>query len=210
MAAHTNPRGLMITVIGEALIDLVLRLGRTTMRAGPGGSPLDVATGATRPRPPKHGNRRLSCDPFAQLARRCPCGNGADLAPAAEGGGQTIMSTGTPGRCHLLVEQTIMRAPAVARQARTAPAGCIRPCPRKCGLDTVSGPATTAAAPRCLRADAERLTGAELRSAVRARCCRYRALSCAGSHGRKVRDQSTCRCGHRPAGGAGPGEGRAH
>lgn len=94
------------------------RLG--THRPGPGTGPHRDA-GRAWPKPPqrrrrtaagrspRHINRRVSCDRFARLACRYPCGTGAGLARAPEGDGQTTMPARTPGQCHLLAERAIMR-----------------------------------------------------------------------------------------------------
>ncbi|MCU1690756.1 MAG: PfkB domain protein [Jatrophihabitantaceae bacterium] len=74
----------MLTVIGEALIDMVGRRGsaqdRSTYRAIPGGSPLNVAVGLARLGGPTTLLARLSGDAFGQVLRAHALGNGVALA----------------------------------------------------------------------------------------------------------------------------------
>jgi fructokinase len=74
----------MITVIGEALIDLVPTSDDTTVRAFPGGSPLNIAIGAARLGYPTALMARLSRDPFGRLLHRHATRNGVDLSAAPE------------------------------------------------------------------------------------------------------------------------------
>ena len=74
----------MITVIGEALIDLVPTSDDTMVRALPGGSPLNIAVGAARLGYPTALMARLSRDPFGRLLRRHAALNGVDLSAAPE------------------------------------------------------------------------------------------------------------------------------
>jgi len=87
----------MITVIGEALIDLVPTSDGTRLRALPGGSPLNVAVGVARLGHPAALMARLSSDYFGQLLRRHVTRNGVDLRPAAEAEEPTTLAVATPG-----------------------------------------------------------------------------------------------------------------
>lgn len=76
----------MITVIGEALIELAPTSDATMMHARPGGSALNIAVGAARLGCPSALIARLSRDPFGQMLRRHAARNGVDLdgAPDAD------------------------------------------------------------------------------------------------------------------------------
>ena len=87
----------MITVIGEALIDLVPTPESTTLKALPGGSPLNVAVGVARLGHPTALMARLSSDYFGQLLRRHLTRNGVDLGAAAEADEPTTLAVATPG-----------------------------------------------------------------------------------------------------------------
>jgi fructokinase len=87
----------MITVIGEALIDLVPTPDNTGWRALPGGGPLNVAVGAARLGHPTALMARLSSDYFGQLLRRHVTRNGVDLRAAAEAEEPTTLAVATPG-----------------------------------------------------------------------------------------------------------------
>jgi fructokinase len=87
----------VITVIGEALIDLVPARGNSTFRALPGGSPLNIAIGAARLGYPTALMARLSSDPFGQLLRRHIQANGVGLEAAAEADEPTTLAVDTPG-----------------------------------------------------------------------------------------------------------------
>jgi fructokinase len=69
----------MITVIGEALIELTPTPDAATLRALPGGSALNVAVAAARLGCPTALIARLSRDPFGHLLRRHAARNGVDL-----------------------------------------------------------------------------------------------------------------------------------
>jgi fructokinase len=74
----------MITVIGEALIELAPTPDAATLRALPGGSALNVAVAAARLGCPAALIARLSRDPFGQLLRRHAVRNGVDLTGAPD------------------------------------------------------------------------------------------------------------------------------
>jgi fructokinase len=74
----------MITVIGEALIELTPTSDAATLRALPGGSALNVAVAAARLGCPAALIARLSRDPFGQLLRRHAASNGVDLSGAPD------------------------------------------------------------------------------------------------------------------------------
>ncbi|MDX6389533.1 MAG: fructokinase [Streptosporangiaceae bacterium] len=86
----------MITVIGEALIDLVPTPDSTTLRAVPGGTALNVAVGAARLGHPTALMARLSSDYFGQILRRHAARNGVDLGAAAEADEPTTLAAATP------------------------------------------------------------------------------------------------------------------
>ncbi|HUZ24972.1 MAG TPA: PfkB family carbohydrate kinase [Streptosporangiaceae bacterium] len=87
----------MITVIGEALIDLVPVPDSCTLRALPGGGPLQVAIGAARLGYPTALMARLSSDPFGQLLRRHACRNGVDLDASPDADEPTTLSIASAG-----------------------------------------------------------------------------------------------------------------
>jgi fructokinase len=74
----------MITVVGEALIELAPTSDAATLRALPGGSALNVAVAAARLGCPSALIARLSRDPFGQLLRRHAARNGVDLSGAPD------------------------------------------------------------------------------------------------------------------------------
>ena len=74
----------MITVMGEALADLVAVPDSATLRVLPGGSPVHVAVGVARLGHPAALMARLSSDYFGQLLRRHLTRNGVDLGAAAD------------------------------------------------------------------------------------------------------------------------------
>jgi fructokinase len=72
-----------VTVIGEALIDLVPAGGGSNSglwRAAPGGSPANVAVGLTRLGVPTRMGARLSADVFGRALRQHLADNGVDLS----------------------------------------------------------------------------------------------------------------------------------
>jgi fructokinase len=73
----------MLTVIGEALVDLVDSGDHTTYKAHPGGSPLNVAVGLARLGEPVALMARLAGDAFGRLLRGHAERNGVDLSAAA-------------------------------------------------------------------------------------------------------------------------------
>lgn len=70
----------MITVMGEAVIEMAPTSDAATMSALPGGSALNIAVGAARLGCPAALVARLSRDTFGQLLRRYAAGNGVDLS----------------------------------------------------------------------------------------------------------------------------------
>jgi fructokinase len=74
----------MITVVGEALIDLIPTPDATTLRALPGGSALNIAVGVARLGYPAALVARLSRDRFGQLLRRYAVRNGVDVSGAPD------------------------------------------------------------------------------------------------------------------------------
>jgi fructokinase len=73
----------MLTVIGEALVDLVDSGDHTTYQAHPGGSPLNVAVGLARLGESVALKARLAGDAFGRLLRGHAERNGVDLSAAA-------------------------------------------------------------------------------------------------------------------------------
>ncbi len=71
----------MITVVGEALIDLVGAEG-SRFDAHPGGSPLNVAVGLARLGQPTTMMARLADDAFGRILRKHATDNGVDLSAA--------------------------------------------------------------------------------------------------------------------------------
>jgi fructokinase len=86
----------MITVIGEAVIDLAQTADETTVRATPGGSALNIAVGAARLGHPAALMARLSRDSFGQLLRRHAARNGVDLSAAPEADEPTTIAVPPP------------------------------------------------------------------------------------------------------------------
>jgi fructokinase len=70
----------MLTVIGEALVDLVDSGDHTTYKAHPGGSPLNVAVGLARLEKPVALMARLASDAFGRLLRGHAERNRVDLS----------------------------------------------------------------------------------------------------------------------------------
>ncbi len=70
----------MITVLGEAVVELVETAERGVYRAHPGGSPLNVAVGLARLGQPTTLLARLSGDAFGGMFRRRLAGSGVDLS----------------------------------------------------------------------------------------------------------------------------------
>lgn len=87
----------MITVIGEALIDLVPASDDTRLRVLPGAGPLNVAVGLARLGHPTALMARLSSDYFGQFLRRYVTRNGVDLGAAAEAEEPTTLAVAAPG-----------------------------------------------------------------------------------------------------------------
>jgi fructokinase len=96
----------MITVIGEALIDLVPMPDSGTLHPLPGGSPLNVAIGAARLGCPTSLMARLSSDPFGQFLRRYAGRSGVDLDASPDADEPTTLGiaavgpAGAPGRLY--------------------------------------------------------------------------------------------------------------
>jgi fructokinase len=90
----------MITVIGEALIDLVPTSDHTTLHVRPAGSPLNVAVGAARLGHPTALMARLSTDRFGQFLRRYASRSGVDLSAAPEAEEPATLAVTTPGAAH--------------------------------------------------------------------------------------------------------------
>jgi fructokinase len=83
----------VVTVIGEALVDLVPDRATGEHRATPGGSPFNVAVGLVR-----LGNRtslmaRFADDPYGRLLRSTAAGEGIDLSGAARAAERTSVAT---------------------------------------------------------------------------------------------------------------------
>jgi fructokinase len=90
----------MITVMGEALIDLALAPDDETVQAAPGGSALNIAVGAARLGYPAALMARISRDPFGELLRRYALRNGVDLSAAPDADEPTAIAVaqGDAGR----------------------------------------------------------------------------------------------------------------
>jgi fructokinase len=91
----------VLTIIGEALVDLVDAGDHTTFRAHPGGSPFNVAIGLARLGQPTALMARFSDDPFGQLLRLQATANGVDLsasASAAESSTLAVVSLDDDGQ----------------------------------------------------------------------------------------------------------------
>ena len=86
----------MITVIGEALINLVLVPGDNTLRALPGGNALVVATQAAGLGHPTALMARLSGDHFGQSLRRYAAERGVDVSAAPEAAQPTMIAVCGP------------------------------------------------------------------------------------------------------------------
>jgi fructokinase len=86
----------MITVLGEALIDLALAPDDETVQAQPGGSALNIAVGAARLGYPAALMARISRDPFGELLRRYAIRNGVDLSAAPDADEPTAIAV-APG-----------------------------------------------------------------------------------------------------------------
>lgn len=87
----------MITVIGEALIELAPTSDALTLRALPGGSALNIAVGAARLGYPAALIARLSRDPFGQLLRSHAARNGVDLSGAPDADEPTAIALAPAG-----------------------------------------------------------------------------------------------------------------
>jgi fructokinase len=85
----------MITVAGEAVIDLVSEPGSDTYRAAPGGSPANVAVTIARLRHPVSMLARLSSDAFGQRLRTHLAASGVDLTPAVKASEPTSLAVAT-------------------------------------------------------------------------------------------------------------------
>lgn len=86
----------MITVMGEALIDLALASDDETVQAMPGGSALNIAVGAARMGYPAALMARISRDPFGEMLRRYAIRNGVDLSAAPDADEPTAIAV-APG-----------------------------------------------------------------------------------------------------------------
>jgi fructokinase len=82
----------MITVMGEALIDLAPTADAAVLRAVPAGSGLNVAVSAARLGYPVTLMTHLSRDPFGDMLRRYALQNGVDLSGATEGDEPTAIA----------------------------------------------------------------------------------------------------------------------
>lgn len=87
----------MITVIGEALIDLLPTSDTTMLRALPGGSALNTAVGVARLGHPAALVAHLSRDRFGQLLRRYAVRNGVDVSGAPEADEPTAIALAPAG-----------------------------------------------------------------------------------------------------------------
>ncbi|HET7018251.1 MAG TPA: PfkB family carbohydrate kinase [Streptosporangiaceae bacterium] len=87
----------MITVIGEALINLVLVSGDNTLRAQPGGNALVVAVRAASLGYPTALMTRFSSDHFGQSLRRYAAERGVDVTAAPEADEPTMIAVSGPG-----------------------------------------------------------------------------------------------------------------
>lgn len=87
----------MITVIGEALIELAPTSDTAILRARPGGSALNIAVGAARLGAPAALVARLSRDPFGQMLRRHAVRNGVDLSGAPDADEPTALAVASDG-----------------------------------------------------------------------------------------------------------------
>jgi fructokinase len=87
----------MITVVGEALIELAPTADAAMLRALPGGSALNIAVAAARLGCPAALVARLSRDPFGQLLRGHAEKNGVDLSGAPEADEPTAIAVAPAG-----------------------------------------------------------------------------------------------------------------
>jgi fructokinase len=87
----------MITVIGEALINLVLVSDDNTLRAQPGGNALVVAVRSAGLGYPTALMARLSSDYFGQSLRRYATERGVDVSAAPEADEPTMIAVSGPG-----------------------------------------------------------------------------------------------------------------
>ncbi|HEU5419340.1 MAG TPA: PfkB family carbohydrate kinase, partial [Streptosporangiaceae bacterium] len=88
----------MITVIGEAFIDLFPTADEAMVRALPGGRALRIAVGAARLGHPVALMARLSRDRFGQVLRRHAAKNGVDLSAAPEADEPATIAAAGPVR----------------------------------------------------------------------------------------------------------------
>jgi fructokinase len=86
----------MITVIGEALINLVLVADDNTLQARPGGKALVVAVRAAGLGHPTALMARLSGDHFGQSLRRYAADRGVDVSAAPEADEPTMIAVSAP------------------------------------------------------------------------------------------------------------------
>lgn len=82
----------MITVIGEALVNLVPVPGESVLRAGPGGTGFDTAVSAARLGYPTALMARLSRDPLGQILRSHAARHGVDLSASPEADEPTMIA----------------------------------------------------------------------------------------------------------------------
>jgi fructokinase len=88
----------MITVIGEAFIDLIPTADEAMVRALPGGRPLRVAVAAARLGYPVALMARLSRDRFGQVLRRHAARHGVDLSAAPDADEPATVAAAGPAR----------------------------------------------------------------------------------------------------------------
>jgi fructokinase len=89
----------MITVIGEAVVNLVPVPGESVLRARPGGTGFDTAVSAARLGYPTALMARLSRDPFGQILRGHAALGGVDLSASPEADEPTMIAvTAAAGR----------------------------------------------------------------------------------------------------------------
>jgi fructokinase len=82
----------MITVIGDALVNLVPVPGESVLRARPGGTGFDTAVSAARLGHPTALMARLSRDPFGQILRGHAARGGVDLSACPEADEPTMIA----------------------------------------------------------------------------------------------------------------------
>ena len=87
----------MITVIGEALIHLAKTPDATTLRAGPGGSALNIAVAAARLGYPVALLARLSSDLYGQELRRYAVQNRVDVSGVTDADEPTAIAIDSTG-----------------------------------------------------------------------------------------------------------------